>query len=85
MRGIISFCRRPGTWPPARATWDRQWRTLFDWLERHGVPYDEIWFGKPQADVYVDDNAVRFESWAAIAGDGSSLPTSQENRVKGIR
>ncbi len=56
----------------------RQGRTLFEWLEWHGVPYDEIWFGKPQADVYVDDNAVRFESWTAIAGDGSNLPVSRE-------
>jgi len=23
----------------------RQGKTLFDWLEKHQIPYDEIWFG----------------------------------------
>jgi capsule biosynthesis phosphatase len=61
-----------------------------DWLERHAIEYDEIHFGKPHAQVYIDDNAVRFQSWDQVAGDGSSLPSSaeaalasklQENRV----
>jgi capsule biosynthesis phosphatase len=58
----------------------RQGRTLLDWLAKHGIDYDEIWFGKPQADVYIDDNAVRFESWDAVAPDGSNLPISRETQ-----
>ena len=38
-----------------------------DWLEEHGVPYDELIFGKPYADTYyVDDKAMdleRFKEW----------------------
>jgi len=49
-----------------------------DWLARHEVEYDEIYFGKPWADVYLDDNALRFRSWSEIAGDGSNLPRSAE-------
>ncbi|KAL9129686.1 MAG: hypothetical protein Q9217_001928 [Psora testacea] len=30
----------------------------FQSLERYGIPYDEVFFGKPWADVYVDDLAV---------------------------
>lgn len=56
----------------------RQGGTLFTWLEKHGIPYDEIWFGKPWADIYIDDNALRFESWDTIAPDGSNLPLSHE-------
>lgn len=59
----------------------RQGRITLEWLARHGIEYDEIHFGKPHADVYIDDNAVRFEQWAAIAGDGSSLPQSAELRL----
>lgn len=33
------------------------------WLQKHKVPYDEIYFGKPWADVYIDDNALEFSSW----------------------
>jgi capsule biosynthesis phosphatase len=56
----------------------RQGKTLLDWLATHDIPYDEIWFGKPHADVYLDDNGFRFTGWEQIAGDGSNLPTSRE-------
>jgi capsule biosynthesis phosphatase len=56
----------------------RQGKTLLDWLARHEIPYDELWFGKPQADIYIDDNGYRFTSWNDIAGDGSSLPQNRE-------
>ncbi len=39
-------------------------KLTLDWLERHGFEYDEIHFGKPNAEVYIDDRAVRFNSWA---------------------
>ncbi len=35
---------------------------LRDWLERHGVPYDEIWMAKPWPGTdgfYIDDRTVR--------------------------
>ncbi|MGI4852223.1 MAG: HAD hydrolase family protein [Janthinobacterium lividum] len=45
----------------------RQGQTLLKWLEIHGFVYDEIWFGKPNADVYIDDKAIKFEgSWDTI-------------------
>lgn len=41
--------------------------TLLEWLKNHDFVYDEIWFGKPYAHVYIDDRALRFEgSWDAI-------------------
>lgn len=41
----------------------RQGAVTLEWLAKHGIEFDEIHFGKPWADVYVDDNAVRFFSW----------------------
>lgn len=38
----------------------RQGLTLMQWLEKHDVVYDELWFGKPHADLYIDDKGVRF-------------------------
>ncbi|MEX0679274.1 MAG: hypothetical protein WD063_19515 [Pirellulales bacterium] len=58
----------------------RQGAVTLDWLKKHNIEYDEIHFGKPHAQVYIDDNAVRFESWARIAGDGSTLPLSTEEQ-----
>ena len=37
-----------------------------EWLERYDIEYDEIYFGKPNAQVYLDDRAVRFVSWEEI-------------------
>ncbi len=58
----------------------RQGAVTLEWLSRHGIEYDEIHFGKPHAQIYLDDNAIRFSSWDAIAGDGSSFPLSTEQQ-----
>jgi capsule biosynthesis phosphatase len=58
----------------------RQGGTTLAWLEKHGIEFDEFHFGKPHADVYIDDNAMRFEGWDKIAADGTSLPESSERR-----
>lgn len=37
-------------------------KVLFEWLDKHDVPYDEIHFGKPwcgRNGFYVDDKAIR--------------------------
>lgn len=60
----------------------REGKTLLDWLEQHGIPYDELWFGKPHADIYIDDNGFRFTSWDEIAWDGANLPRSAEARIR---
>lgn len=44
-------------------------RVTLDWLDCHGMEYDEIYFGKPNGEVYIDDRAVRFSSWAQITDD----------------
>ncbi len=53
-------------------------KTTLDWLAKHGIEYDEIYFGKPNADVYIDDRALRFESWEKI--DGHLLQTIAKER-----
>ncbi len=37
-----------------------------NWLEKFNVPYDEIFFGKPNGQVYIDDRALRFSDWESI-------------------
>jgi hypothetical protein len=51
-----------------------------NWLQQFNIPFDEIYFGKPHADIYIDDNAYRFNSWDEVASDGSSLPLSKEKQ-----
>lgn len=59
----------------------RQGKVTLDWLARHGIEYDELHFGKPHADIYIDDNALRFTSWEQIHGDGSNIPLSSEKQL----
>jgi capsule biosynthesis phosphatase len=54
-------------------------KDTLDWLEDHGIPYDEIYFGKPWAQIYIDDNGFRFLDWNAIADDASNLPGNRED------
>lgn len=49
---------------------------LEDWLERHDVHYDELVFGKPIADLYVDDRCIDVEDFVqqgfeVLKGGGS--------------
>jgi capsule biosynthesis phosphatase len=41
-------------------------KITLDWLEQHGVEYDELYFGKPNAELYIDDRAIRFSGWTEI-------------------
>lgn len=50
------------------------------WLEKHQIPYDEIVFGKPWADIYIDDNAFRFNGWENFSIE--NLPKNREKIKK---
>ena len=47
----------------------KQGKVTLDWLDSHEIEFDEIYFGKPYADVYIDDLAKRFVSWNEIMKD----------------
>lgn len=44
-------------------------KITLDWLDKYKIPYDEIYFGKPNAQVYIDDRALRFSDWKKINAD----------------
>lgn len=54
-----------------------------EWLNKYEIPYDEIVFGKPWADIYIDDNGFRFKKWDEIDDNGSNLPKSHEKSIRG--
>ena len=37
-------------------------KTTEDWLKKWNVPYDELIFGKPYADMYIDDLGIEFST-----------------------
>jgi CMP-N,N'-diacetyllegionaminic acid synthase len=38
-------------------------RVTKEWMERHNVKYHHVFFGKPVADIYIDDLAVKPEEF----------------------
>jgi capsule biosynthesis phosphatase len=43
---------------------------IFRWLEKHDIPYDEVWVGKPWCGsdgFYVDDKAIRPDEFASMS------------------
>jgi len=39
---------------------------FIEWFKKYGVEYDELIFGKPLADIYIDDKGFKFENWNEI-------------------
>jgi len=44
-------------------------KITLDWLERNKISYDEIYFGKPNGHIYIDDRAFRFTDWESVTED----------------
>ena len=45
-------------------------KITLDWLEKNKIVYDELFFGKPNADVTIDDRSIRFQdNWNEITED----------------
>lgn len=45
-------------------------KVLFEWLDKHAIPYDEIHFGKPwcgRQGFYVDDKAIRPDEFVDLS------------------
>lgn len=43
---------------------------ITEWLQKHDIPYDEIWLGKPWCGTegfYVDDKAIRPDEFARLS------------------
>lgn len=45
-------------------------KVVFQWLDRHNIPYDEVHFGKPwsgKGGFYVDDKAIRPDEFVTLS------------------
>jgi uncharacterized HAD superfamily protein len=45
-----------------------EYRVTKKWLDDHGFVYDGLHMGKPVADVWIDDRAIRFTNWTEVLG-----------------
>lgn len=57
---VIFTARGMETWKGDVVAIEKDLRKLTeDWLLKWNVPYDQLIFGKPSADVYVDDKGIQ--------------------------
>jgi capsule biosynthesis phosphatase len=43
-----------------------QAKIVIDWLDKYRIPYDELLFGKPNVDYFIDDKGLPFSNWESI-------------------
>ncbi len=43
-----------------------QYKITKEWLDKHGVPYDQILMGKPVVNYIIDDRARHFKLWCSL-------------------
>ncbi len=58
---------------------------IISWLEKHGVPYDEIYVGKPWCGFdgfYVDDKAIRPSEFTSLSYDEIKTLLKKENSFR---
>ena len=59
---------------------------LIDWLEKNGIPFDELHIGKPwcgDQGFYVDDRAIRPDEFASLTpSEIEDLLTAAANKLK---
>jgi predicted phosphatase len=48
------------------SVWGGEPKAIKDFMDYYKLPYDSITNIKPQADVYLDDKAVRFTNWKDV-------------------
>ncbi len=41
----------------------RQAPIIIEWCKKYECPYDELLFGKPHVDFFIDDKAIEFTNW----------------------
>jgi capsule biosynthesis phosphatase len=44
----------------------KQAPVVIEWLKKWEVPYDELHFGKPNADYFIDDKGVKFTDFETL-------------------
>lgn len=56
-RGMKTYNNNHGKIIAAHST------SLIEWLKKWEIPFDEILFGKPHVECYIDDKGYRFDNW----------------------
>jgi hypothetical protein len=62
-------------------------RTTFESLDEYGIPYHEVFFGKPYADIYVDDLAVHanMDTYQELGWIAEDSLYDNTNQLAGIK
>jgi len=56
-----------------------QFGYFYKWLEKWNVPYDEIYIGKPHADLFIDDKGRQHLDWSQTSTLIETFGRSHDN------
>jgi hypothetical protein len=56
-------------------------RSCEDWLNYFDIPFDRVTAYKPNADIYIDDKAIRFETWEQTL-EGIGMTTVEKGNTE---
>ncbi len=43
-----------------------EYEMTFKWLKKNKIPFDQLVMGKPIGEYWIDDRAIKFDSWNQI-------------------
>jgi len=62
----LDFFKRRGWTIIVHSVWGDKAEIISKYMDYYNLPYDEITNVKPKADYYIDDNAIRFDTWDSV-------------------
>lgn len=62
----LEFFKKRGDTIIIHSVWGDKPKAISDFMVYYGLPFDSITNIKPNADVYLDDKAVRFTNWEEV-------------------
>lgn len=54
-------------------------KKLTEWLKKWEIPFDELLFGKPHVDYFIDDKGYRFDNWDNVYNFLTEKEKEQKN------
>lgn len=59
-------------------------QAVIDWLRYYDVPFHDVTATKPNADVFLDDKAIRFTDWQQALIEISKLPEPPKPKLSPV-
>ncbi|MGA1823497.1 MAG: HAD hydrolase family protein [bacterium] len=60
----------------------QEYEMTVQWLKEHAIKYHQLILGKPIGDIWLDDRAIRFDTWEKAMNDIQTVKKKQAIKQK---